>query len=41
MLCAISRGELREKPIMFQGNPVKILPRNHSKNGRKIENKKK
>ena len=37
-LWATSKGELKEKPIIFQGNPVKIFPRNHSKNGSKIEN---
>ena len=39
MVCDISNGLFKEKPIMFQGNPEKILPRNHSKNGSKSNRK--
>ena len=39
MVCDISNGLFNEKPIMFQGNPEKMVPRNHSKNGSKSNRK--
>ena len=39
MVCANSRGELKENPIIFQGKPDRIFPRNHSNNGKSIESK--
>ena len=33
IVCDISSGLFREKPIIFQGKPEKIVPRSHSKNG--------
>ena len=35
IVCDISNGLFKEKPIIFHGNPEKIVPRNHSKNGSK------
>ena len=33
IVCDISNGLFKEKPIIFQGKPEKIVPRSHSKNG--------
>ena len=35
IVCDISNGLFKEKPIIFQGKPEKIVPRSHSKNGSK------